>query len=407
MNSELFRSPSLESRSGSAVSTPRFMLLLLVLAATPAARALTLTVLHTFGGLDGQDPLVGLTMDRAGNLYGTTYVGGEHFQGNVFKLTRKNSSWVFQNLYSFQGGADGTDVEGRVAVGPDGTLYGTTRMGGDLQCGYDNSGCGTVFNLRPPPTPCEAVSCPWTKTILYSFTGGNDGIGPSGDLAFDQQDNLYGSAGNVFELSHSGGGWTLTTLSSAVYSYAGVAFDSAGNLYGSDSDTIWQLSPSSSGWVAKTVHTLNPDTEGYTPGGVIFDQAGNLYAATFNGGPNQGGTVFKLSPSGGSWTFSLLYAFTGEGFGGPLYGSLMMDPAGNLYGATFDEGMYNFGSVFRLTPSNGGWTYSDLFDFKSVSPDGSYAVNGLVRDPAGNLYGVTETGGSGNPGEGVVYQITP
>lgn len=382
----------------------------LALAVTQSAQAQTFTVLHTFsGGSDGAHPEVGLTMDRAGNLYGTTTDGGSTFQGTVFKLARKSGAWTFQTLYSFKGGTDGANPQGRVAIGPDGTLYGTTTIGGIPSCDPPyNQGCGTIFNLRPPAAACQAALCPWTETVLYRFTGINDGGGPQGDLVFDQQGNLYGSAGNIYELSPGSGGWTLSVLTSDVYS-PGLIFDKAGNLYGAypDPGAIFQLMPSSPGWVLNFLYKLNENDDGYNLTGLIFDQAGNLYGGAANGGPHNGGTVFEFSPSNGGWSFNLLYAFTGDGFGGPFLGTLLMDPAGNLYGATDLEGMHNVGSVFELTPSNGGWTYTDLHDFHGLGSDGCYPNNGLVRDANGNLYGSTDACGSGNPGNGVLFEITP
>src|SRR5271165_302659 len=142
----------------------------LVFFAAGSAQAQTFAVLHSFtGGADGGGPLSGLTMDHAGNLYGTTSGGGNAGQGTVFKLTRKNSGWVFSSLYSFQGGSDGADPEAGVVIGRDGSLYGTTFAGGNSQDCY-GPGCGTVFRLTPPPTFCKAINCPWIETVLYRFT---------------------------------------------------------------------------------------------------------------------------------------------------------------------------------------------------------------------------------------------
>src|SRR5208337_1182289 len=116
-----------------------------------------------------------------------------------------------------------------------------------------------------------------------------------------------------------------------------------------------------------------------------------------------GGVVFMLTPAGGGWNFSVMYNFIGFTNGGP-YARLVMDAAGNLYGTTAADGKHQLGSVFKLTPSNGVWTYTSLHDFTGGN-DGEFPYGGVVLDPAGNLYGTAAEGGySGN---GVIYEITP
>ncbi len=128
---------------------------------------------------------------------------------------------------------------------------------------------------------------------------------------------------------------------------------------------------------------------------------GNLYGTTTTGGVNGGGTVFEISPSDGGWTFQTIYSFSGSG--GP-YDDLVIDSAGNLYGTTYLDGRYGWGNVFKLVPSSGGWTYSSLHDFTGGS-DGASPRCRLVFDSSGNLYGTTSIGGTG--GYGVVFEITP
>jgi len=139
--------------------------------------------------------------------------------------------------------------------------------------------------------------------------------------------------------------------------------------------------------------------------GLIFDQAGNLYGSASSGGSGNGGTVFELMPSNGNWNFNLLYSLSGSGGSrnGPLR-SLTMDAAGNLYGTTYSDGAYGAGSVFKLKPSNGAWTYTDLYDFTG-GDDGANPYGGVTLDANGNLYGTTAFGGASDAG--VVWEITP
>lgn len=395
-----------------------------VFAVTPAS-AQSLSVIHNFaGGQDGSQPVAGLTMDKAGNLYGTASAGGTGY-GAVFKLTHKNSAWIFSPLYSFAGGNDGAGPVTALVVGPNGTLYGSTAAGGGGACSkiYEYSGCGTIFNLRPNAAVCKTALCPWAETVLYRFAGGSDGAYPIGRLLFDQSGDIFGttadylqfgSLGTVFELTPSGGGWTKSfahrfTGSDGQYPAAGVIFDQSGDLYGTTyyggahgDGAVYELTPSGSGWTEKVLYSFQGGSDGAdVAAGLIFDNAGNLYGAATTGGSGGGGTVFELMPSSGQWTLSALCSFTGSE--GPA-SSLVMDTLGNLYGTTVEDGAYGAGSVFKLTRSGSGWNCTDIYDFTGGS-DGANPFGGLVLDASGNLYGTTEAGGAN--GDGVIFEITP
>jgi uncharacterized repeat protein (TIGR03803 family) len=377
--------------------------------------ALTFRVIHNFsGGQDGANPNAGVTMDGAGNLYGTAYSGGTSNDGTVYRLQNKGASWIFSPLYSFRGGADGANPYSRVILGPDGLLYGTTY-------GYPSNGAGTVFNLRPPPRACTAALCPWNETVLYSFTGGADGFWPRGDLIFDQSRNIYGTtqSGTVYELTLSNGSWAENTLygfsgPDGSFPHGGVILDNAGSLYGTtylgglaSYGVAFQL-VRRIGVTETNLYNFGDGTDGgYLNAGLIFDHqsSGNLYGATSNGGTGGGGTVFELSPPG-TWTkLTTLYSFAGtSGQCGP-WASLFLDPAtGSLYGTTLCDGAYGYGNVFELSPSNGGWIYKDLYDFTGGN-DGANPVSNVLLHLNGKLYGTASAGGTQNAG--VVWEITP
>jgi len=417
------------------------ILLVLMVFATQSAQAQTFNVLHNFTGeQDGQFPFAGLTMDQAGNLYGTAAKGGAGY-GTVFKLKRSGSSFLFNPLYSFGEGNDGAGPTAPVIFGKDGTLYGTTIAGGGSQNGgcanfLGYPGCGTVFNLRPYPTVCKTALCDWNETVLYRFTGGGDGAGPDGALLFDQAGIIYGTApiggidscfgngcGVVYKLTPSNGGWVQSVLYSFLGNnggpdggvpHSGVVFDRAGNLYGTtyvggngnQGGTVFQLTPSGSGWMENQIYVFQRGNDGGNPlAGVIFDSSGSLYGATISYGTGGGGTAFELTPSDGSWALTILHGFVGGNeCGGPQYGSLVMDQAGNLYGTTYCDGANNAGSVFKLTPSGGTWMYTSLHDFTG-SNDGGHPVGGVTLDSNGNLYGTASVGGKYNGG--VIWEITP
>ena len=416
-------------------------LLTLVCGFSPFSRSQTYSVLHNFsGGADGANPYAGITLGQAGSLLGTASGGGLGY-GTVFKLKSSQSGNTLGVLYSFTGGSDGANPYNGVVVGSDGIVYGSTYSAGGGGCG--GYGCGTVFNLRPPATLCRSILCPWTETSLHGFVGGNDGSGPTqgSNLIFDQMGNMYGTTvsggaygqGTVYKLTRSAGGWTESVIHAFGASGDGaqplhnVILDTSGNLYGTTSyggaynkGTVYQLVPSGSGWTENILvsFSLSESAGGIPYAGLLIDQSGNLYGATSanasSGGPptgyGGGGAIFELIPSSGGWTLKVLYNFPdlGEGYHCGPYGNLVMDTAGNLYGITYSDGPYGYGSVFKLTPASGQWTYTSLHDFCSDGwpcAEGALPSGDLTMDANGNFYGTTSLGGSNN--YGLVWKITP
>jgi uncharacterized repeat protein (TIGR03803 family) len=296
------------------------------------------TVLHSFAGdgTDGEYPFADLYRDAAGNLYGTTFEGGHQEWGTVFEYT---NAAEFQLLYSFLGyPEDGQQPQGGVTQDSEGNLYGTTSYGGN------DSLYGTVFKL----------SVSGVETQLYAFTGGLDGEFPSTDLIRDAHGNLYGDAAVVFKLSPSG---TLTVL----------APTSANNL--------------------------------------IMDPEGNLYASAIGTASDQWGDVFKLNTK--DVTETVLHSFAGiPTDGGNPEGGLARDGLGNLYGSTCygnsnsDRGVGN-GVVFEV---DAGGVETILHNFEGYPADGNCGIGNLVMDAAGNLYGVTNAGGVHN--DGIIFEIS-
>ncbi len=382
-----------------------------------SAQGQTFTVLHSFAYSDGASPMSGVTIDSSGNnLYGTASLGGTHNFGTVYRVHRSGPGWVFAPLYSFQGDSDGYEPHARVIVGPDGSLYGTTARGGG------SCSCGTVFKLRPSPNPPVSASSPWHETILYRFTGA-DGDYPLSEVAFDRAGNLFGTtmrggsydSGTAYKLAPSNGNWTENLVHTfggsgdGYYPASGIAIDTSGDLYGTAPNgspygqgVVYALTPSGGSWIYNIRYEFRDGNDGAGPvGGLIFDGSGNLFGETSVGGTGNGGTLFELAPPG--WTFTLLYALPGNGAPGPQ-ASLAMDASGNLYGTTPINGAYGEGSVFKLTYSGDGWTYSTLHDFTGGS-DGCRPSSVVTLDSSGSLYGTTETCGINN--DGVVWKITP
>jgi uncharacterized repeat protein (TIGR03803 family) len=258
-------------------------------------------------------------------------------------------------LYRFTAGDDGAYPDGSPIFDGSGNLYGVADS-------YPIN--GNIYEL-------SLSGGSWIHSVAFAFDG-PDGRIPVGEPIFDGSGNLYGT------------------------SWIGGAYDRG---------AAYQLTPSGSGWTNTVLHSFQdagPDG-GLLYAGMIFDGSGNLFGVTTNGGTGGAGTIFELTPSGSDWNFTVLYSFTG----GPNCGSyndLVMDSAGNFYGTTLCTGASREGSVFKLTPSDGGWSYSSLHDFTGGS-DGGYPYCNLVFDAAGNLYGTTFYGGTHNAG--VVFEIMP
>lgn len=400
--------------------------LLFMLLTAIVAQAQTFTVLHTFSGPDGAYPSAAPTLDRVGNLYGPTISGtGAAYNGTIFKLSYRASGWVLSSLYEFRGGNDGENPHGGVTFDQNGILYGTTLLGGGGDC-YPNA-CGAVFKLRPPANVCRSEYCPWGKTQLYAFQEAADGAGPNCAVVFDQAGNIYGTTegggtglGVVYELTSSGDGWTENVPHSFIGPPDGayptnVISDSSGNLYGTTTDngpfnlgTIFRLTPSGSGWTFTVLYAFEGSSDGGFPyGGVMLDQSGNLYGTTTQGGAGGNGTIYQLTPQGGSWTYNVLYFFP-AGSPAPDPTTLAIDAAGNLYGVTSSGGRYSTGSVFKLTHSGSGWTFTSLYDFTGGSA-GEEPIDTVVLDTNGNIYGAAYYGGNNNceNGCGTIWEITP
>lgn len=343
----------------------------------------TETVLHTFtGGADGSGG-GGLVLDATGNLYGTT-------GGAVFKL---DTVGTFTVLYTFTGGTDGLGATGVIRDAA-GDLYGTTMEGGGTGGVCGSFGCGTVFKLDPTGT----------ETVLYRFTGGADGFGPSAGLVLDVSGDLYGTSKggllDCFQINPS----------------------SPPNLQQIHCGVVFKLDPSGTYTV---LHSFTGPPDGFVPVGLVMDAAGNLYGNTVEGGtvgtfpctistppkPIGCGTIFKLDPTGKE---DVLYSFNGQADGGLAGGDLHLDPAGNLYGSSFD-------TVFKLTTPPDFWlSASELMpstvsrgapatstvDVMAISGfGGSVALACLVQPTPALAPTCSFTSGSVTPGTAVTLTV--
>jgi hypothetical protein len=394
---------------------------LMMLAVSALAQLAPKKPLYTLpGGRHGGIGGYNLVTDSAGNLYGTTWAGGNNSSscevytgvpgcGVVFKLSRgAHGTWEETVLYTFSGGADGAVPANGVILDAAGNLYGTTLFGGDKKpancqaVSIYPAGCGVVFELSPPQSGGS-----WTESVLYRFSGGADGSEPFDRLIFDSSGNLYGTT-----------------------SIGGNNDGCGPPPYGCG--VVFELTPSGAAgqWTESVLYTFSGGSDGGFPfTGVTFDTHGNLYGVAESGGDtsvscngNTGcGVVFKLTPaSSAPWKERVLYAFTGGADGAGPFMYVILDSAGNVYGTTVTGGNTTgslctgnrdpgCGVVFELSPpqSGGSWTETVLYTFCSLENciDGRFSGQPLVFDPAGNLYGVAYNGG--HFFAGVVFKLAP
>ncbi len=332
----------------------------------------TQTVIYSFLGPsngDGAYPFAGLALDASGNLYGTTYQGGASSQGTVFELINSGGTWKETVLHTFDdiSGDDGYYPYGALVLDTAGNLYGTTSNGGKF-------GVGTVFQLKKSGSK-------FSYHLIHSFPGTNGGDYSYSGLVIDKTNGyLYG-----------------TTYNGGVIWNAGV---------------VYQLREVSGIWISSTIYTFLGDSLGQNPyAGLATDSAGNLYGTTNTGGNFNLGMVFKLTPGkGNSWTEKVIHSFQGytkKDGSTPYYASVTVDSAGDVYGTTETGGSsaannLNYGTVYKLTA--GTYKESVLWTFDSSSNDGYYPYHQAIL-VNGKLYGTTSVGGL--HGAGIVYEVTP
>jgi uncharacterized repeat protein (TIGR03803 family) len=234
-------------------------------------------------------------------------------------------------------------------------------------------------------------------------------------VIIDGAGNLYGTTSNfgandgqgtVFELSPSPGGWTYQVIYNGCCkndsSFTGLTMDAAGNIFGVGHRAIFELSPNGNGgWNPTVLYSFSIPQQ--PTSALTLDQAGNLYGAAA-GGSEKVGRIYKLSPTeSGKWKIKNLYSFKGGTDGsGPVYGGIVFDAAGNIYGTTVAGGEYGDGTVYELAVHKGSYKEKVLWSFNGT--DGYQPGDSLILDSAGNLYGAT---GGGTNDAGVAFEVTP
>jgi uncharacterized repeat protein (TIGR03803 family) len=355
------------------------------------------TVLYEFSGGNDGAYASALVQASDGYLYGTTASGGTGNRGTIFRIDTNGGPGAFTVLDAFPSantgeGPDGASPHAGLAQASGADLYGSSTSGG-----LDNY--GTIFRLGTNGS----------FNVLYSFTNGSDGSGPSA-LTQASDNNLYGTTpaggsnakGTIFRVTTNG---TLTTL----YSFSGLSDGaiplkgllqaSDGNLYGTASaggssnyGTIFQFTTNSA---FTLVYTFTNGEDGSDPVGLTQASDGNFYGMAYSGGAGGNGTLFQISANA---TFSMLHSFTGGVDGAQPSGASLLATNGYVYGTTLYGGAApgRAGTVFRLTTSR---NLTTLYSFTGGIDGGN--PTGLARGSDGNLYGTTQLYGIGN-----VFQIS-
>jgi uncharacterized repeat protein (TIGR03803 family) len=318
---------------------------------------------------------------------------------------------TFNVIYNFTGETDGGNPLAGLTIDKSGNLYGTAEVGGAL-------GYGTAFKL--------AKGASWKFDPVYSFASGADGSYPTSRLMPGPDGILYGvtsggggagGQGTVFSLAAGGVETVLYRFTNGSGSgeapSCNLIFDKQGNIYGTTSTggsnsagTVFKLVKPQTGeaWTEKVLYSFGQGSDGQFPiAGVTADSAGNLYGTTSAGGASGYGIIFKLTPSQSGWTETILHQFVNGSDGSVPYGGLIFDKSGNLYGAATQGGTGGGGTIYQLVPSGGNWTFNVLYSVPGWGISGTY--RNVYLDASGNIYGTTHCDGLNSAGS--VFELTP
>ena len=355
-------------RSGSLRAALLVLLLMVGTALTSPAQ--TFRTLYNFCSVtnssgycsDGENPQATLVQGANGNLYGTTFYGGQGNYGTLFKISTTGKLTTIYNFCSLASCADGTDPQGGLVLATNGNFYGTTYVGGTYSA-------GTAFEITPSGTFtslfsfCDNISC---------FTGFN----PNG--------LVQGADGNFYGTNYGGGGAANINYCSP-YSGGGTAF---------------QLT--SSGTFTELVEEFCQPNGIYPNSALVQAASGNFYGTTATGGSNaSSGSVYEMTSTGSSTSLYSFCLVTGCADGSDPQ-AMILAPDGNFYGTTRSGGANSGqGTVFEITPTG---NLTTLHTFPGAGSGGFNPVEALLLDTNGIFYGITWTGGK-NGGYGTVFSL--
>jgi uncharacterized repeat protein (TIGR03803 family) len=257
--------------------------------------------------------------------------------GAIYQFVKNEGGWTANVLHNFLGGPnDGSGPASGLVQDAAGNLFGATGQGGP------NNNGGTVFEFTPNGDGT------FNYSVIYDFGSGSPySAGPAGSLAIDSFGNLYGS-----------------TLSGGIYGYG----------------AVFKLSQSGGVWTESILFNFTLEDGNYPNAyGISIDRAGNVYGATLNGGAYGVGTVYKLTPTKGYWSQTVLHTFTGGADGAIPWGTFAIDSTGAIYGTADSGGLYGYGNIFKLSAANGKWKETVLHEFTKGN-DGHWAAWSWIRE---------------------------
>lgn len=353
----------------------------------------------------------------------------------AFMLAATSWSQTATTLHVFTGQSDGANPTAALAVDKIGNLFGTTWYGGDLTCG-GGAGCGVIFEEVAPSTSGGA----WTYSVLYNFTEGTDGCCQLSVPAIDANGRLYGvtnnglPGGSVFQLAPVQGGWQFNLLHTfddptTYNTWTPLTFDKGGRIdaasyygglpgcsYSGGCGSVVQLVPPATkggSWTENMVYQFQGGADGGNPSSILLHGPnGVLYGSAAVGGlvtkncPLGCGVVFQLTPpavSGGSWTETILYTFQDAPDGASPY-NLVLGSNGRLFGTACCHGTAKVSNIFELVPPAQGrtqWAKGVIFSFSNKIP----GPTNLAVGSNGVIYGAAFGEIDFSPGD--VFQLTP
>jgi uncharacterized repeat protein (TIGR03803 family) len=373
-----------------------------------STNAQTFTVLHSFDGTDGSQVFPGLVQASNGDLYGATADGGANSNrscvancGTVFKITLAGKLTTLYSFCSQSGCSDGAEPQATLVQDTNGNLYGTTFGGGN--------GGGTVFKISPGGklstlyTFCSKSGCSDGNGPAAPLVEATNGDLYGTTLFGGASNACSGGCGVVFKITLTG---TLTTLHSfdstdGAGPEAALVQSTDGNFYGTANQggahgggTVFKITPSGKLTTLYNFCSLSSCTDGKAPlAGLVQGTDGNFYGTATQGGANSYGTVFKITPSGKLTTL--------DSFGPYGYpeATLVLATDGTFYGTTSSGGTEGYGTIFKIKPS-GKLTTLHTFD----GTDGAEIAAALVQDTNGKFYGTAPYGGANN--DGTVFNLS-
>jgi uncharacterized repeat protein (TIGR03803 family) len=369
---------------------------------------ITFTTLLSFNGTNGANPSGNLVQGPNGNFFGAAPNGGANSSGTIFEISPDGS--FFTNFYNFSGGSNGANPLGALILGSNGVFYGTTYGGGASNWGtiFQISTNGVFVQLGvlsgtngANPIVALAQDADGSLYGAAKYGGPYTNVPSSG--------SGYGA---IFQITTNGALTTPVLFADTNGANpAALVLGNDGNFYGTTAwggnvsvfklgfGTIFRLSPDGT-FTNLYVFTGGASDGGFPYANLVQGNDGNFYGAAFNGGKYNGGDVFRITPQG---QFTNLYSFTGGSDGAWPYSALVQGSDGNFYGTTYSYGNYHDGTIFGMT-TNGGLTLLISFTGTNGSVLGANPQGSLVQGTDGNFYGTTYGGGIYN--QGTVFRLS-